>query len=262
MQPDRFMQMCGTDEPLADMLVIDGHCHVDLWIGMYAIERQIDGIIEMAGAVGIDKLCINYASCPEMRMGNDLVAACMHRYPDRIEGICYVNYFEGGEDVQRAELRRCFDELGFRGIKVVNAWMSYPQSRDWFEEQEPLRPTFEFAQERGATVLSHGYVTYEMARRYSGANFSIAHASGAPAMMLNMADLPNTYCDMSATGMLAGTLELLCRKIGPERILYGSDLPASDVGQRLGMVMAAKIPETAKRMIFGHNMQRLLDNVS
>ena len=262
MATDRFIQMCGTDEPLRDLLVIDGHCHVGQWIGMYSIEREIEGIIEVADALGLDKLCINYAACPEMRLGNDLVAECVRGYPDRVEGICYVNFFEGGEAVQRAELTRCFDALGVRGVKIIDMRGSfYPQTRDWMEEDDPLRPTWEFAQERGASILCHGYVTYDIAARYPGANFIVAHGSSVPAFMLKCADLPNVYCDMSATSMLAGTLELLCERLGPERILYGSDLPASDVGQRLGMVMAAKIPEAAKELALGRNMQRLLDNV-
>lgn len=262
MATDRFIDLCGTDEPLRDLLVIDAHCHVGEWIGMYAIEREIEGLMEVADALGLDKLCINNATCPEMGLGNDLVADCLRRYPGRVEGICHVNFFEGGEAVQRAELSRCFEELGFRGIKIIDMRGSfYPQTRDWLEEEDPLRPTWEFAQERGASILCHGYVTGDLITRYPGANFIIAHGSGVPSLMLKLADLPNVYCDISATGMLAGTLELLCGALGPERILYGSDQPASDVGQRLGMVLAAKIPEEAKELILGQNMQRLLDNV-
>jgi len=112
-----------------------------------------------------------------------------------------------------------------------------------------------------APILCHGYLTHEIAARYPGANFIMAHASSAPAQMLRPAELPNTFADMSATSMLAGTLELMCERIGPKRILYASDLPASDVGQRLGMVMAVKISEAARELILGHNMQRLLDEV-
>ncbi len=261
MATDRFIDMCGTDAPLADCLVIDGHCHVDLWIGMYAIDRHIEGILEVCDAVGIDKICVNYAACPQMRLGNDRVADCVRRYPDRVVGFCYINYFEGGEEVQQAELKRCFDEFGFKGIKVINVNESYPLACRYFELDDPLQPTWEFAQQRGAPILCHGIVTGEIARRYPGANFIVAHGSAVPDFCISMAKLPNVYCDMSATTMIAGTLELLCDKIGPQRILYGSDLPASDPGQRLGMVMAAHISETDKELILGRNMQRLLDNV-
>ena len=120
----------------------------------------------------------------------------------------------------------------------------------------------DIAQERNASILCHGYVTYEIAQRYPGANFIIAHGSSVPAFMLTLADLPNVYCDMSATSMLAGTIELLCETLGPERVLYGSDLPASDPGQRLGMVMAAKVSEAAKELMLGRNMEKLLGNVT
>ena len=89
----------------------------------------------------------------------------------------------------------------------------------------------------------------------------MAHGSSVPEFCIKLAELPNTYMDISATTMMAGTLELLCEKIGPGRLLYGSDLPASDPGQRLGMVMAAKLPEAHKELILGRNVQRLLDDV-
>ncbi|MEA3401012.1 MAG: amidohydrolase family protein [Armatimonadota bacterium] len=261
MQSDRFIDMCATDEPITDCLVIDGHCHVDFWIGMYAYRRRIDDIIELCDALGIDRICVNYAACPEMRRGNDIVAECMRRYPDRVEGFCYVNYYEGGHDAQQAELRRCFDELGFRGIKVINVNDTYPPGRRYFELDDPLQPTWEFASRRHAPILCHGVVTAEIARSYPDARFIVAHGAGDPARVIAMADLPNVYCDVSATTMPAGALELLYEKIGPERILYGSDLPASDPGQRLGVVMSAGIPERSKELILGDNMQRLLDEV-
>ncbi len=212
--------------------------------------------------MGIDKLCINYAACPEMGIGNDIVAECMRQYPDRVVGICYINYYEGGAEVQLAELKRCFDELGFQGIKVINVNETYPQARKYFELDDPLQPTWEFAQERGASILCHGVVNYEIAQRYPGANYIVAHGSAVPEFCIKLGELPNTYWDMSATSMVAGSLELLCEKVGPERILYGSDMPASDAGQRLGVVMASHIAEDDKEMILGQNMQKLIDNLT
>jgi len=171
-----------------------------------------------------------------------------------------VNYFQG-RAAQTTELKRCFDELGFLGIKVGNFHELYPQTLRYFELEDPLQPTWEFAQEREAPILCHGIVSYEIARRYPGANFIVAHGSSVPEFCIKLAELSNVYCDMSATTMLAGTLELLCEKIDAERILYGSDMPASDAGQRLGMVMSANISEAEKELILGANMQRLLDRV-
>ncbi len=261
MLTDRFTKICGSDEPLNDCFVIDGHCHVDEWAGMHAIERHIDGLLEVCDAVGIDRICVNYAAAPEMVAANNRVAECVRRYPERVIGVCYVSYFEGGAEVQTAELKRCFDELGFRGMKIGNFHELYPQTPQYFELDDPLQPAWEFAQERGSSILCHGILSHEIAERYPGANFIAAHGSSVPAFCIELAELPNTYCDMSATTMTAGTIELLCEKMGAHRVLYGSDMPASDPGQRLGMVMAAQITEAQKEQILGSNMQRLLDNV-
>jgi hypothetical protein len=48
------------------------------------------------------------------------------------------------------------------------------------------------------------------------------------------------------------------RELGAERVLYGSDAGGRSFASQLAKVLGAKIPESAKRLILGENLKRLL----
>ena len=48
------------------------------------------------------------------------------------------------------------------------------------------------------------------------------------------------------------------RELGAERVIYGSDTGGRSFASQLAKVMGADIPETAKKMILGENLRRML----
>jgi predicted TIM-barrel fold metal-dependent hydrolase len=48
------------------------------------------------------------------------------------------------------------------------------------------------------------------------------------------------------------------RELGAERVLYGSDAAGRSFASQLGKVMGADIPETARRLVLGENLRRML----
>ena len=48
------------------------------------------------------------------------------------------------------------------------------------------------------------------------------------------------------------------RELGPERIIWGSDAGGRTFASQLGKVMGADIPETAKNLILGGNLKRMM----
>ena len=53
-------------------------------------------------------------------------------------------------------------------------------------------------------------------------------------------------------------MEMAVRELGAERIIYGSDAFGRSFASQLGKVMGAEIPESAKRLILGENLRRIL----
>ena len=48
------------------------------------------------------------------------------------------------------------------------------------------------------------------------------------------------------------------RKLGAERVIYGSDVGGRCFASQVAKVIGAEIPDSAKRLILGGNLRRLL----
>jgi uncharacterized protein len=48
------------------------------------------------------------------------------------------------------------------------------------------------------------------------------------------------------------------RELGAERVLYGSDAPGRSFASQLGKVYGANVDESAKKLILGENLKRLM----
>jgi predicted TIM-barrel fold metal-dependent hydrolase len=48
------------------------------------------------------------------------------------------------------------------------------------------------------------------------------------------------------------------RELGAERVIYGSDAGGRSFASQLAKVTGAEIPESARRLILGENLRRLL----
>lgn len=67
----------------------------------------------------------------------------------------------------------------------------------------------------------------------------------------------NFHIDTSRFELDAGIADL-CKKCGPDRILFGSNYPYSNIGGPLLTLAHADIPDSAKEAIAGGNLRRLL----
>jgi predicted TIM-barrel fold metal-dependent hydrolase len=64
-------------------------------------------------------------------IGNDEVASLVERFPDRFVGIAAVNLFRPMEAIR--ELRHCVNELGFKGLRIVQwLWNLPPTDRRYY----------------------------------------------------------------------------------------------------------------------------------
>jgi len=70
----------------------------------------------------------------------------------------------------------------------------------------------------------------------------------------------NLYIEISYYQTHDG-LEQICKRFGPERLLFGSDMPIFAPGPPVTMVMHADVPKETKRLIAGDNLRNLLGNV-
>jgi uncharacterized protein len=129
-----------------------------------------------------------------------------------------------------SEARRCVDR-GARGIKL------HPRSQAFSVSDPRFEAVFAFAAERRIPVLIHagrglpaglGRELSDIAARHPEANLILAHAAIADqaAIASFAAGMPNVFFDTSTWSPL-DLLSLLGR-IGPEQILFASDIPYGD----------------------------------
>jgi len=250
------------------MMIWDAHCHLSGVPGRTPDERLAQ-LIGFADRLGIERLCVcmgmSWSQDPspeDMRQQNDEVLAALERWHDRAFGFVYLtpNHVEAS----LAELDRCVRDGPMVGVKL---WVA----RHCNEPE--LDRIVRCATELKALILQHTYLKAtgnlpgestpmdlaELARRHPETSFVGAHTGGDYELGVRaLRDCPNVSVDLCGTDPTAGMTEMAVRELGAERVLYGSDAGGRSFASQLGKVLGAEIPEAAKKLILGENLQRLL----
>jgi len=236
--------------------ILDVHAHLGPWFSTYIHAGEADGLIRSMDRLGIQATAlIAFDSIgPDMRGGNDRVAAAMRQYPDRFLGYATVDPNE--PQAMAGELERCFGQLGFHAIKFHCDTHGYPADGDHY------RPALEYADAHGLAVLIHGTITALMLESYPRAQFLSAHVGGwdgrFPHYAVELAKkYPNIHMDLAASTVFNGALEKLVEEVGADRVVHGSDVPLMDPGYQLGRVLAASLTAADKEKILYRNAARL-----
>jgi predicted TIM-barrel fold metal-dependent hydrolase len=241
--------------------VIDFHGHVGKW-ERYGMDDDPAILLRAMDAVGIDVACVFNIFHPDGTTGNDATARFVAQHPDRFAGFAYVSPLMPERMVP--ELLRAFEELKFPAIKL------YPPYTPWALNEAMWDPIYEFANERGLSIIFHTgpepqslpRFLADIAPRFPKANFVAGHAGNTPierAQAIAAAQAhPNVYLETCSTFRTPGVIEQLVNEAGADRVLFGSDTPLMDPRGQLGKIITADISDKAKEQILGLNAQRLL----
>jgi predicted TIM-barrel fold metal-dependent hydrolase len=71
-------------------------------------------------------------------------------------------------------------------------------------------------------------------------------------------ECPNLYYELTAVTDDYGAIELICEKVGSERVLFGTDLPWFDTHHGIGAVLSAEIDDEDRHNILHRNGEKLL----
>jgi predicted TIM-barrel fold metal-dependent hydrolase len=300
-------------------MIIDAHCHIwerhlvqagmkdllesvaaelqiqnaeSIWNG--SIERLIQDMDEAS----IDKTVILPLDFEFLRSGggfsfrsfNDLAGAYAQKHPDRIVAFAGIDPRRGVAAV--AELRRCVEEMGFRGLKLWTVAGFFPDDGSYY-------PLYQEAARLGVNILVHTglgpgesylrtcrpvYVD-KIAVDFREINFVLAHV-GTPwvdeALAVALKN-PNVYVDISAWQRVARNSPLGFAQVlsmaklmhgGIHKVLFGSDWPlfteicpqkqwvdavrGLEYPPTLQMMGLPEITQDDKVAILGANAQRAL----
>jgi predicted TIM-barrel fold metal-dependent hydrolase len=248
-----FLASFLSGTALHNVLVIDSHVHTGYWAVMHIPRPEFPETLATMDRLGIDSSVVNGILFPDCREGNDHVGRLMKQFPGRVIGAVAANQFYRHDIAD--ELVRCFDQLGFTGIKIHENTMK--QSFSYSYHPDLLRPILEFANARGCPLLFHGLITDEMIRDHPKINFICAHGPANIDRCVDLAKYENFHVDTAYTITLPGTWEYLVSKLGAHRILFGSDAPLSSPVIRLAQVLSARLSDEEVVQILGLNAARL-----
>ncbi|MBN2582506.1 MAG: amidohydrolase family protein [Planctomycetes bacterium] len=255
---DEYVRFGRTGERPSEMVFHDCHGHLGGKAAHYHVpDGDLDSVVREMGRLGIERTCVFsfVGVTSDERFGNDLVVEAVRRHGDRFVGFTLLNPHRGREEMLR-ELERCAG-LGLRGIKLIPYYQGYP------DDGPLLDVACQWAHERRQIILNHGWGPAANLERlmtaYPNACYVTGHTTLAYAELMKRFD--NLYvCSCPLLG--PRECERVVATIGPERLLFGSDLLDLPVAWGLGPILFARIPVESKRMILGGNLLGILQRYS
>ena len=246
------------------MLMIDAHFHLE---GRDLPERMLSdgadvGVTEFVGcSLG------NYEEFPtsaQTTAANDDMAAVIRRHQN-VHGYCYVNPRHGR--TAHEDFRRRLEDDGFVGLKLWVATLAddplvFPFVETAIEHRLPVlvhawRKTF--AQMRYESTASN---VEALAARYPEARLIMAHLGGqVESAMAAVQNMPNVRVDTSGTPIGQGEVSLAVRRLGAERVIFGTDAPGATIAGSVGKILDAGLTPEEWELVTHGNMRVLLDEV-
>ena len=241
-------------------MIIDGHVHIGTST-FFHMSADADFLVRMADELGFDKLFVTELTALfyNMSEGNDALAGQIARHPDRLIG--YVSVPTPRINNRAVdEVRRGYEKYGYRGLKIY----SHPEA----SIAEPgTYPLLEAAAEYGMPILAHTTPDEcdHLMTHVPQARLLMAHMGGHPyafgdwhRAVAVAKKHPNLLIDTASSQIDNGMLEHAVAELGPEKILFGTDMPLLDPHTQLAKITGANISAQAKQLILGGNLVRLL----
>jgi predicted TIM-barrel fold metal-dependent hydrolase len=172
-----------------------------------------------------------FPSPQDVSAGNAAMRAIARAHPGLVAGYVTVNPNYTEHAVAEIE----------RGLAAEMVGIKLAASRR--ASDRLLDPIAALAAERGVPILQHAWQhrrgevpnqessdaldLLELAARHSAASFILAHIGGGGDWghsLRALRDAPNVWVDLSGSGVDRGMLERCLECVGPERLVWGSDL--------------------------------------
>jgi len=233
-------------------------------------EARMEVLIRCADRLGIERIILSqgysadlHPTQDQLREENNRVMRAVRRFPERAYGSVYLS--PSFLDFSLQEFDRCVRDGPMVGVGELEADMRC--------NAPELDPIVERAISMKAPILQHTwlkvdgnlpgesspYDLVDLAGRHPAANFICAHTGGDWERGIRIIrNTRNIWAEMAGFDPTAGVVEMAVRELGPERVVYGSDVGGRSFASQLAKVMGADIPDSAKELVLGGNLRRLL----
>jgi predicted TIM-barrel fold metal-dependent hydrolase len=159
-------------------------------------------------------------------------------------------------------------------IEKYHGNLKYPGLKPYFPRNHyPLtgpqyHQWFQYGNDHKLFALIHydAPTTYndidKLAPKYPDLFFLVAHSGcsyTAASRVIQLAKkYKNVYAELTFTSVLSRVVEILCREITADRVLFGADTPMRDPAPQVGWVVYANLTFEEKKKVLGENMRKIL----
>lgn len=260
----------GAAMPVTRFRIWDIHTHLDGVEGDTP-EARMEVLVRHMDRLGIERIILSqgydqYIKNPtpeQVREENDRVMRAVRQFPDRAYGSVYLS----PTNVQFCleEFDRCVRDGPMISVGELEA--------DVRCNSPALDPIVERAIALKLPILQHTWIKtngnepgestpydlVELARRHPQAQFICGHTGGNWELGIRaIRDAKNVCAEIAGSDPTSGFVEMAVRELGAERVVYGSDAGGRSFASQMAKVIGAEIPDSAKEMILGGNLRRLL----
>ncbi|MDH7570158.1 MAG: amidohydrolase family protein [Armatimonadota bacterium] len=250
-------------QTLAGEVIIDAHAHMGPWYNFHIPEGGTPAsMVHAMDRLGIRTSIISPHLCigPGYREGNQHAYAAAAEYPGRLVPFVTINPNYPRSEIE-AEIAHWEKNGGIVGFKFHTSLHGAPANHPGYY------PALEYAQAHHLPILSHNWVgtpmdgkptLYGLAEAFPGVTFIIGHACGAVEANCEAARrYANIVLDTTGSALGYDVIPEMVRRVGAERITFGTDNPFIDPRPGLGRMLMARISDDEKRLILGLNARRL-----
>lgn len=253
----------GLIEELQRFRVIDAHAHNwNLFADTAYLVECLDRFA-LKGIAILSNLTGGFDPTPaEIAQSNEDTARLRDAVGARILPFCYVNAAHLDHALEQIEY---WGKQGFCGLKF---WVSQHAT------DERTAVVTEAALARGWPVLYHAYYRphgaappneappleiAELARRFPDGQFIMAHMGAQFEHGLRaIEDCANVAVDYAGSINENGAYQLGLELLGPERVIFGTDLPGADYYVNVGRVLQLEVDDGVKQGVLAGNIERIL----
>lgn len=254
--------------------VVDAHTHIfSSPSRLYGreVDFSANALIESMDAYGVDAAVV--ITRPTSQLGLDGLqqlhaetAQAVSSFPDRLRTFCWGVPRLGDAAVD--EIQRCWDELGFVGLKL------HPVHEQFLLDDPGSLALVEAADRQGVPVVVHTDSTVQgaepwrlmfVAQDFPRTTFIMAHIGGNGSEVQNLSiarlakAVDNVILDVSTTVTDPAATYLEPAKIlGPERVCFGSNAPLHPMAPNLLKIDLLEMDDEWRQLMLGGNIQRLL----
>jgi predicted TIM-barrel fold metal-dependent hydrolase len=245
-------------------MIIDAHLHVDD-IPALGWKLAAGDCVRRLDEAGIEKgVVMTIVDAPEVNPDAlDLIAEACAAHPGRLEAFARIHPWYGDESVSLLE--RAIGELGFKGLKLHPVTtIAHPAGADTLRliraaaahgaptlfhcGDEPLTTPLAIA--RAAEACPEATIILGHMGGYFHVDEAIEVAERHANLVLETSAMPYPEKIREAV-----------ERLGPERVIYGSDGPACSPRIEVEKVRLAGLDADSERLVLGENAARLLEGV-